>query len=158
MRGIKLDWIDAVSRRAPPFYVPVGVQIVQHMNKRTRRARPAQERLAARTRLSVATVKRAVKWYEDGGWLRVTRRRVYETGKWKTRNFYWLRMDNVAAVLAEEVAVSSISGETQTHLKKVHIDYRTNEEINVTVASNTTASKYRFKRECRLARAKARAE
>jgi hypothetical protein len=116
--GEKLDWIDAISRRAPPFYVPVGVQIVQHMNRKTRRARPTQERLAAITRLSVETVKRAVKWFEDGGWLRITRRRVYADGKWKTRNFYWLRMDNVAAVLAEEVAVSSVSGDTQTHLKR----------------------------------------
>lgn len=103
--GAKLDWLTA-GRRIPPSYFKIGFYLVQHLNKTSGKGFPSEEWLAELTETSVSTVKRAVKFFEDGRWLNVERKRTYDyrTRTWKTRNTYSMRPDNVQSGL-DEVAV-----------------------------------------------------
>jgi hypothetical protein len=136
--GQKMDWLTAVWRNAPPSYFMIGYGIANHINGRTGKGYPTQEWLAELTRLSVPTVKRAVKFFEKGGWLAVERKYIYDhkAKKWKTRNVYSMDFQCVQDALdgitvmrhgrrkrQSVTSDRSITGDTQTpskiHTKRV---------------------------------------
>lgn len=98
----KMDWLTA-GRRTPSSYFKIGFFLVQHLNGRFGKGWPSQELLAEICCTSLPTVKRAVKFFEDKGWLKVERKRTYDykTRTWTTHNVYSLRRDNVQNGLDE---------------------------------------------------------
>jgi hypothetical protein len=95
----KMDWLDAAQydRRVIPSYFKIAFVIAQHINGETGKGFPSQETIADLTGLSVETVKRAIKRLVAIGYLKKRQSRGYvpTTGKWETRNVYWLRFENV---------------------------------------------------------------
>jgi hypothetical protein len=125
--GQKMDWITAAWRHAPPSYFKIGYGIANHINEKTGKGWPTQEWLAEVTGLSLPTVKRAVRFFEKGGWLTVERKHFYDhqADKWKTRNVYSLdfqcvqdTLDDITLLRQERrrraAGDRSITGDPQT--------------------------------------------
>jgi Helix-turn-helix domain len=97
--GAKLDWMTATAydRRLRAINFRIPFVIAQHINGKTGKGFPSREEIADRAATSVETVKRAIRLLQETGWLRIRRKRTYDpkTKSWKTRNFYWLRYENV---------------------------------------------------------------
>jgi hypothetical protein len=94
-----LDWLTATSydRRLKSSDFRIAFVIAQHINGKTGKGFPTREEIADRAATSVETVKRTIRLLQETGWLRIRRKRTYDpnTKGWKTRNFYWLRYENV---------------------------------------------------------------
>jgi hypothetical protein len=116
----------AYDRRLKPIDFRIPFVIAQHANEKTGKAYPSQETIADKSGSTVQTVKRAVKLLQQTGWLNIKRKRTYDpkAKTWKTRNFYWLRFDNVQtmfdAMTASKIGrrhgkstVTSITGDTR---------------------------------------------
>jgi DNA-binding MarR family transcriptional regulator len=93
----KMDYIDAANHRLAGGPFKVAVCILQHANQRTEQAWPSQETIAAKTKLSVPTVKRHVRTLRRMGW--VETHVVWKDGK--THNVYTVLWQNVQAALDE---------------------------------------------------------
>jgi len=97
--GAKLDWMTAASydRRLKSSDFRIAFVIAQHINGKTGKAFPSRDEIADRAATSVETVKRTIRLLQETDWLRIRRKRTYDpkTKSWKTRNFYWLRYENV---------------------------------------------------------------
>jgi hypothetical protein len=97
----KLDWITATAydKQLSPNAFRVGVIIAQHVNEKTGRAYPSEQLIADRAGISRHTVMRSVKLLQDTGWLRIKRKKTFDSKAktHKTRNSYWLRHENVSA-------------------------------------------------------------
>jgi hypothetical protein len=109
--GAKLDWMTAAAydRRLKPIDFRIPFTIAQHINEKTGKGFPSRAEIADRTGTSVPTVKRTIKLLQETGWLTVRRKRTYDpkTRTWKTRNFYWLRFDNVQ-IMFDHMTASKI--------------------------------------------------
>jgi hypothetical protein len=107
----KMDWMTAAAydRRLKPSDFRVAFVIAQHINKDTGKAFPSQAEIADRANTSVDTVQRTIKLLEDIRWLTIRRKRTYDpkTKSWKTRNFYWLRHENVQ-IAFDNIAASKL--------------------------------------------------
>jgi hypothetical protein len=117
--GAKMDWMTAAAydRRLKPSDFRVAFVIAQHINEKTGKAYPSRETIADRAGTSVPTVKRAVKVLLETRWLTIKRKRTYDakTKTWKTRNFYWLRSDNVQ-IMFDAMAASRLG---RRHIKGI---------------------------------------
>jgi hypothetical protein len=88
----KLDFINAANYRLPGATFKVACCILKYINQRTEKAWPSQETIALETKLSVRTVKRAVRELVRTGWYD---RRIVRGRDGKTHNIYTIRWENV---------------------------------------------------------------
>jgi hypothetical protein len=90
----------AYDRRLKPSDFRVAFVIAQHVNETTGKAYPTEELIADRIGTTTRTVRRSITLLQEHGWLTKKQKRTYDakTKTWKTRNFYWLRFDNVQIV------------------------------------------------------------
>jgi hypothetical protein len=93
---VDIHWPLAGVDKTPAKYRPVMSCVLNHANPKTGRCQVKQKTIAIETGLSLSTVKRAIKWWERRGFLKVQpvgrgRSNAYHP-QWDSFDINWTRV------------------------------------------------------------------
>lgn len=109
--GDKLDWMTALSAdpRIDARGFEVGFQIAQHVNAQTGVAILSDETIVDKTGIPRRWVQRARAMLRDVGWINWKRT--------KTANIYWIKSDNINAVIDHQVMLREARADRRARAK-----------------------------------------